>query len=129
MLDVDTFLTTLYVMVDDFCQSRPPKTRPVPMHPSPKVRSLPSPSSPGGPDSPASGTSTATPRPPPRSVPHPARSLAVQPLVRSHTELIEEMALHLAAHGGERQCPYEALDSSAMPVRDAKRRGNGWLAG
>jgi hypothetical protein len=25
--------------------------------------------------------------------------------------------------------PYQALDSSAMPVRDAKRRGEGWLAG
>ena len=25
--------------------------------------------------------------------------------------------------------PYQALDSSAMPVRDAKRRGRGWLAG
>ena len=30
MLDVDTFLTTLYVMVDDFCHSRPPKRRPGP---------------------------------------------------------------------------------------------------
>jgi hypothetical protein len=31
MLDVvDTFLTTLYVMVDDFCQSQPPKRRPGP---------------------------------------------------------------------------------------------------
>ena len=27
MLDVDTFLTTLYVMVDDFCHSRPQKQR------------------------------------------------------------------------------------------------------
>jgi hypothetical protein len=27
------------------------------------------------------------------------------------------------------QFPYQALDASAMPVRDAKRRGNGWLAG
>jgi len=27
------------------------------------------------------------------------------------------------------RCPYEALDSSAMPVRDAKRRGAGWMAG
>src|SRR3712207_1715027 len=27
------------------------------------------------------------------------------------------------------KCAYEALDSSAMPVRDAKRRGSGWLAG
>jgi len=26
------------------------------------------------------------------------------------------------------RCPYEALDSSAMPIRDAKRRGEGWLA-
>jgi hypothetical protein len=30
MLDVDTFLTTLYVIVDDFCHSRPPKRRPGP---------------------------------------------------------------------------------------------------
>jgi hypothetical protein len=27
------------------------------------------------------------------------------------------------------RCPYEVLDASAMPVRDAKRRGAGWLAG
>src|SRR5918995_3823517 len=27
MLDVDTFLTALYVMVDDFCQSRRPQQR------------------------------------------------------------------------------------------------------
>ena len=31
MLDVDTFLTTLYVIVDDFCQShRPQQRRPGP---------------------------------------------------------------------------------------------------
>jgi hypothetical protein len=28
-----------------------------------------------------------------------------------------------------RKCAYEALDSSALPIRDAKRRGHGWLAG
>ena len=27
------------------------------------------------------------------------------------------------------RCPYEGLDASTMPVRDAKRRGEGWLAG
>ncbi len=27
MVDVDTFLTTLYVMVDDFCHSHPPNDR------------------------------------------------------------------------------------------------------
>ena len=30
MLDVDTFLTTLYVIADDFCQSHRPKKRPGP---------------------------------------------------------------------------------------------------
>ena len=45
--------------------------------------------------------------------------------------LIEEVALHLAlimlgTRGG---ATYEALGTSAMPVRDAKRRGEGWLAG
>jgi hypothetical protein len=30
MLDLDTFLTTLYVMLDDFCQSHSPKRRPGP---------------------------------------------------------------------------------------------------
>src|SRR5215211_3810938 len=30
MLDVDTFLTTLYVMVDDFCHSRLPTKKPGP---------------------------------------------------------------------------------------------------
>ena len=37
------------------------------------------------------------------------------------------MALHLAIILEARRCPYEALDTSAMPVRDAKRRGrDGW---
>jgi hypothetical protein len=30
MVDVDTFLTALYVMVDDFCHSHLPKKRPGP---------------------------------------------------------------------------------------------------
>lgn len=43
---------------------------------------------------------------------------------------IEEMALHLALVLDARgSALYEALDASAMPVRDAKRRGEGWLAG
>jgi len=49
--------------------------------------------------------------------------------VRSHAELIEEVALRLAEIMGVHGCPYEALDSAAMVVRDAKRRGAGWLAG
>ena len=47
----------------------------------------------------------------------------------SHLDLIEAVALHLAEAMEAQKCAYEALDSSAMPVRDAKRRGSGWLAG
>lgn len=50
-------------------------------------------------------------------------------LVRSYTGAIEEMALHLAQTTEDNRHPYQALDASAMPVRDAKRRGHGWLAG
>jgi hypothetical protein len=49
--------------------------------------------------------------------------------VRHSLGLIEEIALHLADVLEAQRCPYQALDSSAMPVRDAKRRGEGWLAG
>jgi Transposase DDE domain len=49
--------------------------------------------------------------------------------VRSQVRLIEEVALHLATAMEAQSSPYQALDSSAMPVRDAKRRGEGWLAG
>jgi hypothetical protein len=40
MMDVDTFLTTLYVMVDDFCKlSLPSDPHPAPGPPSAGVRS------------------------------------------------------------------------------------------
>jgi hypothetical protein len=130
MLDVDTFLTTLYVMVDDFCQSRPPKRRP-------------------GPKASLSESEVITlaifarwsrfaserdfyryaetslrgafPTLPDRS--------QFNRLLRSYTELIEAFFLHLVGLLEVRERAYEALDSSAMPIRDAKRRGHGWLAG
>ena len=49
--------------------------------------------------------------------------------MRFYTRTIEKMALHLARITEDSQSPYQALDASAMPVRDAKRRGHGWLAG
>jgi hypothetical protein len=131
VVDVDTFLTTLYVMVDDFCQSHPRNER----HP--------------GPDASLSPSEIVTlaifarwarftserdfyryastrlidafPTLPDRS--------QFNRLVRHSLGLIEEMALHLAEVMETQRCPYQALDSSAMPVRDAKRRGEGWLAG
>jgi hypothetical protein len=130
MVDVDTFLTTLYVMVDDFCHSQPPKRRP-------------------GPEASLSRSEVLTlaifarwscfnserdfyryadaklrdafPTLPDRS--------QFNRLVRSHANLIEAFVLHLVTVLQTPKCPYQALDSSAMPVRDAKRRGHGWLAG
>jgi Transposase DDE domain len=134
MLDVDTFLTALYVMVDDFRQSHPPTKRP----PGPKASLSESEvitlaifarwsrfASERDFYRYASGhLREAFPTLPKRS--------QFNRSVRLHTELIEEVALHLAEEVMEEdrdECPYEALDSSAMPVRDAKRRGAGWLAG
>ena len=54
--------------------------------------------------------------------------------MRLHLDLIESLALHLPTlldarkEEGYSHC-FEALDRSAMPVRDIKRRGEGWLAG
>ena len=122
MLDVDTFLTTLYVITDDFCHSRPQKEQ------------LP------GPDPSLSPSEVVTlaifsrwsrfrserdfyryatahlhdafPTLPDRS--------QFNRLVRSEVRLIEEIALHLATATGAQNSPYQALDSSAMPVRDSK---------
>ena len=132
MVDVDTFLTALYVMVDDFCQSHPPRRRP-------------------GPQASLSDAEVITlaifarwgrfrrgerdfyryarrrlrdafPTLPDRS--------QFNRLVRSCVGLSEEVTLHLAlTPDATRGAAYEALDTSAMPVRDAKRRGEGWLAG
>jgi len=126
MVDVDTFLTTLYVMVDDFCHSRAPKKKP-------------------GPEASLCASEVITlsifarwsrfsserdfyryaqsnlidafPSLPERS--------QFNRLVRSHTELMEAFFLHLVALLEVRKCPYEALDSSAMPIRECKRRGHG----
>lgn len=132
MLDTDTFLTSLYVMVDDFRQSCPrEELRP-------------------GPDASLSPSEVATlaifarwsrfaserdfyryastrlrdafPDLPDRS--------QFNRSVRHNLGFIEEIALHLASvMEARKKRPYQALDSSAVPVRDAKRRGEGWLAG
>jgi Transposase DDE domain len=141
---MDTFLTVLYVSVDDFRQSHPPeKSRPGPqtsLNPSEVVtlalfaqwarfaserdfyRFA------------TSRLRDAFPTLPDRS--------QFNRLVRLNLDLIESLALHLptllgarggggggGGGGGEYPCCFEAVDCSAIPVRDAKRRGEGWLAG
>jgi len=132
MVDVDTFLTILYVMVDDFCHSpHKQSSTPDPMLRSVLARSSPSPSSPDGLASVANGTSTAM------QTPACEMPFLPCPIVRNSTALcattsISHRGSSLAPGGGDvkaQRCSYEALDSSAMPVRDAKRRGEGWLAG
>jgi hypothetical protein len=132
MLDVDTFLTALYVIVDDFCQSHRPQKQ---------LRPGPDPSLSAGEiitlaifarwsrfsserdfyRYAKSHLREAFPTLPERS--------QFNRLGRFHAAAIEEIALHLAQMIEGKRCLYQALDASAMPVRDAKRRGHGWLAG
>lgn len=140
MIDVDTFLTTLYVTVDDFRHSSAPEDG----------------SRPPGPEASLSPSEVVTLalfaqwarfaserdfyryakshlRGAFPTLPHRSQ---FNRLVRLNLDLIESLALHLAAllsdtREGEREypCCFEALDCSAIPVRDIKRRGEGWLAG
>ncbi len=132
MMDQDTFLTTLYVMIDDFCQSQgfAEKHRPGPaaslscsevvtlavfgqwaQFPSERafyryaVRHL----------------RTAFPTLPERE--------QFNRLQRQQRDVIVAFSLYLVDQMQAQCCLYEALDSSGIPTRDAKRRGSGWLAG
>src|SRR5207244_573487 len=48
---------------------------------------------------------------------------------RQYREVIVAFSLFLVEQMQAQRCLYEALDSSGIPTRDAKRRGTGWLAG
>jgi len=49
--------------------------------------------------------------------------------VRQQHAVLEAFFLHLVQLLAAQRCAYEALDSSGVPTRDAKRRGAGWLPG
>ncbi len=130
MLDVDTFLTTLYVIADNFCQSQPPKRRPGPQASLSESEAITLAifarwsrfaSERGFYRYAEANLRDAFPALPDRS--------QFNRCVRSCTELIEAFVLHLVSLLKARKRPYQALDSSAMPIRDCKRRGHGWLAG
>jgi hypothetical protein len=48
---------------------------------------------------------------------------------RRYYPLLAACQQHLAALGGAAHAPYQALDTTAVPVRALARRGTGWLAG
>jgi hypothetical protein len=130
MVDVDTFLTTLYVMVDDFCQSRPQKEQ----HPGPNASLSPSEvitlaifarwarfgSERDFYRYASTRLNEAFPTLPDRS--------QFNRLVRHTLSLIEEIALHLAEVMKAQRCPYQALDSSLRCPSETPSAGakDGW---
>lgn len=131
MIDVDTFLTLLYVMVDDFCKTS------LPLEPH------------AGPQAALSQSEVLTlamcaqwqsfgsergfyryaQRHLRAAFPTlPARE-QFNRQVRQHYTALVACFLHLVQLLAAQRCPYEALDSSGIPTRDAKRRGAGWLPG
>src|SRR5438874_3229673 len=132
MIDVDTFLTTLYVMIDDFCQSSfaQEKHTPGPMaslqcsevitlavfgqwvqFPSERAFYRYA----------EQHLRAAFPQLPDRA--------QFNRLLREHRDTIMAFGLHLVELLHAQQCLYEVLDSTAAVTRDAKRRDLGWLAG
>jgi hypothetical protein len=131
MIDVDTFLTTLYVMVDDFCKaSLPPEP-----HPGPQAALSRSEvvtlalfgqgqgfgSERGFYRSGQRHLRAAFPQLPSRE--------QFNRQMRQEHEAVVAFFLHLVALLAAQRCAYEALDSAGVPTRDAKRRGAGWLPG
>lgn len=131
MLDTITFLTTLYVMIDDFDKARLPEQ----VHPGPHASLTRSEvvtlaifsqwacfsSERGFYRWAARHLRAAFPTLPARA--------QLNRQVRQHWGAITAFCLHLSEELGERHAAYQALDSTALVVRDAKRRGRGWLCG
>jgi len=131
MVAVDTFLTMLYVMADDLCQT-----------------SLP-PAPPPGPQAALSRSEVVTlalfgpwqgfgsergfyryaQRHLRAAFPSlPAREQYNRQRRHQHAALVA-FFLYLVQLLAAQRCAYEALDSAGVPTRDAKRRGAGWLPG
>jgi hypothetical protein len=131
MVDVDTFLTTLYVMVDDFCKlSLPPEPHPGP--PAALSRSEVVTLAIFG-QWQGFGSERGFYR---YAQQHLHAAFPTLPTraqfnrqMRQQSEALVACFLHLVQVLAAPRCPYEALDSSGIPTRDAKRRGAGWLPG
>jgi DDE family transposase len=131
MLDPETFLTQLYVMVDDFCQSHLPAER----APGPAAAlscsevvtlALFSQWQPFGSERGFYGWASrhlrsAFPTLPDRS--------QFNRLLRQHYRATAAFFRHLVQLLDGQRGAYEVLDTSAVPTRDLRRRGRGWLVG
>lgn len=130
MYDWETFLTLLYVMADEFCQSLPADVHP-------------------GPAAALSRSETLTlalfarfrrfagerdfyrwaERHLRRAFPQLPHRSQYNRQARRQQAVIAQFALHWADQLQASQGPFEALDRTAAPTRNHKRRGRGWLAG
>jgi len=130
-MDMNTFLTSLYVMADDFCkQYLPPDVKPGPS--ASLCRSEVITLAIFSQWSKFSGERDfyryanrnlrgAFPNLPHRS--------QLNRSIRRHTGATVAFVLYLADILDAKNSPYEALDASGVVTRDAKRRGRGWLPG
>lgn len=131
MVAMDTFLTTLYVMVDDFCKA----SLPAEVHPGPQaalsrseVLTLAIVGQWQGFGSERGFYRYAQRHLRPAFPTLPTREQFNRQL-RHHQSALVACFLHLVQLLAAQHCGYEALDSSGVPTRDAKRRGAGWLPG
>ena len=131
MYDVDTFLTVLYVTVDDFSKRQPaPALQPGPAAAlsQSEVITLALFSQWRAFESERAFYRYACRRLLSAFPTLPARS-QFNRLVRRHHDAIVAFALALGQQISMPSVGYEVVDSMGVPVRNAKRRGRGWLAG
>jgi hypothetical protein len=132
MIDLETFLTTLYVMADDFCQSQAePETDRRGPQPALSVAEVVTLSLFGQWANFASERAfyRYAERHLREAFPDlPARS-QFNRVQRTYAEAIMAFGLFLVELTDAQCCHYERIDSSGIATRDSKRRGDGWLAG
>jgi hypothetical protein len=131
MVDFETFLTTLYVMIDDFCKAHLPAE----WHPGVRAALTRSEvltlaiasqwqcfgSERGFYRFAQQHLRAAFPTLPERS--------QFNRLLRQHADAVVACFRYLVQCLQAQHCVYEALDGTAAPTRDANRRGLGWLPG
>jgi hypothetical protein len=131
MLDQDTFLTTVYVLADAFCQTLDPPL----VHPGPETALTRS-------EVLTLAVFSQWEHFPSERAFYRYAERHLRPyfptlpdrtqfnrLLRRSTDLLERFALSLADQVLASPPTYEILDCTAAPVRNVRRRGRGWLAG
>ena len=130
MLDADTFLIALYVEADEFCKQHAPRLRrgPAPALTRAEVLALAVFSRWSAFRSERGFYRYAQRHLRPYFPRLPTRP-QLNRQIRAHEEEIVTFFLHLAQRLGAQDEMVQAIDSTAVPTRNVKRRGLGWLAG